>query len=256
MTIETARTFAALHVKGDPVILYNVWDAGSARAVEAAGATALATGSWSLAAAHGYRDGEAMPFALVETIVDRITASTGLPLSVDFESGYAEAASDVADNLRRLIRIGVVGVNFEDGSGADQSLHPVERQAACIAAMRDVAVAEGIPVFINARTDHFLIESDATRHPALVDAVIARGLAYDSAGADGFFVPGLTDEALIGQICAAVPLPVNVMITGKSPPLLRFAELGVARVSHGPGPYRKAMSGLTEAARAAFAERA
>ncbi|MBO3759614.1 isocitrate lyase/phosphoenolpyruvate mutase family protein [Ciceribacter sp. L1K22] len=253
MTAEKAKTFAALHQKGRPLVLYNIWDAGSARAVAEAGAAALATGSWSVAAAHGYADGEAIPLDLLETIVSRITATVDLPLSVDFESGYARDADDVAANVRRIVKAGAVGINFEDGYGGESRMHSVERQVACIEAIRKMADAEGVPLFINARTDYFLAESDPGKHADhLVDA-IRRGQAYAEAGASGFFVPGLSDEGLIAEICAAVPLPVNIMAMTRTPSLSRLGELGVARVSHGPGPYRKAMAAITDAARAVYA---
>lgn len=252
MTAEKARAFAALHRKGDPLVLYNIWDAGSARAVAEAGAPALATGSWSVAAAHGFSDGEAIPLDLVETIVARIAASVDLPLTVDFESGYALEADAVAANVRRIVKAGGIGVNFEDGIGEGR-MHGVERQVGCIRAIRAMAEGEGVPLFINARTDHFLIEGDPAKHAALVPDAIARGLAYAEAGASGFFVPGLADEALIGEVCAAVPLPVNIMAMKSTPPAARLAERGVARISHGPGPYRKAMAAITEAARPLYA---
>ncbi|MCL6707463.1 isocitrate lyase/phosphoenolpyruvate mutase family protein [Pseudomonas sp. R2.Fl] len=252
MTAEKAKTFAALHVKGNPLVLYNIWDAGSARAAAEAGAPALATGSWSVAAAQGYADGEAIPLDLLETIVSRITATVDLPLSVDFESGYAPEATQVAANVRRVLKAGGIGINFEDGF-EESRLHPVERQVACIRAIRAMAESEGVPLFINARTDYFLVEGDPAKHAALVPDAIARGLAYAEAGASSFFVPGLSEEKLIAQVCAAVPLPVNIMAMTRTPPIARMAELGVARVSYGPGPYRKAMAAITEAARPLYA---
>ncbi|MBR0556229.1 isocitrate lyase/phosphoenolpyruvate mutase family protein [Ciceribacter sp. L1K23] len=252
MTAEKAKTFSSLHQKGRPLVLYNIWDAGSAKAVADAGAAALATGSWSVAAAHGYADGEAIPLELLETIVSRISATVDLPLSVDFESGYAREADDVAANVRRIVKAGAIGINFEDGIGENR-MHSVERQVACIEAIRAMADAEGVPLFINARTDYFLIEGDPARHADHLADAIDRGRAYAKAGASGFFVPGLSDEGLIAQVCEAVPLPINIMAMTRTPSLSRLGELGVARVSHGPGPYRKAMAAITDAARAVYA---
>ncbi|MEO1611169.1 MAG: isocitrate lyase/phosphoenolpyruvate mutase family protein, partial [Pseudomonadota bacterium] len=111
---EKAARFAALHREGDPVVLYNIWDAGGAKALAEAGAPAVATGSWSVAAAHGYGDGEAIPLDLVLTIVGRIAATVDIPLTVDFEGAYAVDPSEAAENVRKLIRAGAVGINFED----------------------------------------------------------------------------------------------------------------------------------------------
>ncbi|NKN37937.1 isocitrate lyase/phosphoenolpyruvate mutase family protein [Agrobacterium sp. a22-2] len=252
MTTDKATAFAALHVKGKPLVLYNIWDAGSAKAVAAAGAPALATGSWSVAAAHGYADGEAIPLGLVETIVARIAATTDLPLSVDFESGYAADADTVAQNVRRMLKAGAIGINFEDGKPDGSGLYPIERQTACIAAIRAVADSEGVPLFINARTDFFLQERDDARHKGLMTEAIGRARAYADAGANGFFVPGLASEELIAEVCASVSLPVNIMAMGSTPPIPRLAELGVSRLSYGPGAYRQAMAGITAAAKALY----
>ena len=129
----------------------------------------------------------------------------------------------------------------------------VENQVARIRAIREMAEGKGIPFFINARTDLFLEESDASKHAALVDEAIERAKAYASAGSSGFFVPALANGALIEKICAASPLPVNVMMRAGLPDLTALAKLGVARVSYGPGPYRAMMEKLKEAAAAVYA---
>ncbi len=249
---EKARAFAALHIKGDPVILYNVWDAGSAQAVAKAGAAALATGSWSVAAAQGYGDGEALPLELLERIVGRIAASVDLPLSVDFEGGYATAPQELAQNVARIIAAGAIGVNFEDQVVGSQGLHSIDKQAARIAAVRQAADAADLPLFINARTDLFLKEPDRSRHAGLVTEAIERAVAYQEAGASGFFVPGLLGPALLRQICERVALPVNALMLGDAPAVAELAALGVARISHGPEPYREAMKNLITQAAAAL----
>lgn len=246
---EKAERFAALHVPGTPVVIYNVWDAGSASAVAAAGAKAVGTGSWSVAAAQGYRDGEALPLALLEQIVGRITASVDLPVTVDFEGAYAEAADEAAANVARLIGLGVIGINFEDQVvDVGDATYPVTQQAQRIAAIRRVADARLPGFFINARTDLFL-HAKREQHGALLEEAIQRGRAYGEAGASGFFVPGLADADLIGKVCSAISLPVNIMTFAGVPTMAELAALGVARVSHGPGPFRASMAELTERAR-------
>jgi 2-methylisocitrate lyase-like PEP mutase family enzyme len=235
---DKAKQFRDLHEPGNPLVLYNIWDAGSAKAVAEAGAKALATGSWSVAAAQGYGDGELIPLEMLAQIAGRIVESVDLPLSVDFEGGYAVAPEAVAQNVARIAEVGAVGINFEDQIVGGTGLHSPEVQVARIAAAKTAGI------FINARTDLFLKEKDATRHGGLIDQAIARGQAYTAAGADGFFVPGLTDSALIGRICAAVHLPVNVMRMGDMQ-IADLAAQGVGRISHGPGPYRVAMAELT-----------
>jgi 2-methylisocitrate lyase-like PEP mutase family enzyme len=246
---ERFRLFAALHVPGDPLILYNVWDAGSARAVAEAGAKAIATGSWSVAAAQGYGDREELPLELALANGARIVAAVELPVTIDFEGGYAEAAQGVADNIAQLAETGAVGCNLEDQVIGGEGLHPIAAQVARIRAAREAA---GPCFFINARTDIFLkARPDAHDRAALAEA-LERGRAYAEAGASGLFVPGLVDEALIAAVCSGSPLPVNIMAFPGTPPTARLAAAGVARISYAGGPWRVAMKALKEAAAAAF----
>lgn len=247
-----AEAFAELHRKGDPLVLYNIWDAGSAKAVAAAGAKAIATGSWSVAAAGGYPDGEAVPLLRLAEIAQSIVAATDLPVTIDFEGGYAVDPDEVALNVSRIVDAGAVGINFEDQVVGGSGIHPVDLQKRRIRTMRLMTENRGMPFFINARTDLFLQQPDASRHEALVDAAIERGRAYAEAGASGYFVPGLADGALIGRICQAVPLPVNVMMKVGVPEVAALAKLGVARVSHGPGPYRAMIEWLGRQAAAVY----
>ncbi|QOL82006.1 isocitrate lyase/PEP mutase family protein [Pseudooceanicola spongiae] len=240
-----AQPFRALHIKGEPLVLYNIWDAGGAKALAESGAKAVATGSWSMAAAHGFEDGEDIPLDLVVQIVERIAESSDLPVTVDFEGGYAVAPDRVAENVRRIIQAGAVGINFEDQIVQGEGLYAVEDQIERIKAVRQAANEEGVDLFINARTDLFL-GTDPSTHAMRVGEAIAREAAYKNAGADGFFVPGLTDHALIQTIVDAVSLPVNVMMMGELTSIASVADLGVSRVSYGPGPYINAMSDLKD----------
>src|ERR1700692_229594 len=149
---EKAKRFAQLHVKGAPLLLYNAWDAGSAQPVLKAGAKAIATSSWSVAAAQGYQDGEAIPIEFAEQIVGRIATSVDAPVTVDFEGGYSEDDSELADNISRLIDLGVIGINFEDRIVKGSGLYSVERQARSIAAARHRAKEDARGIFTKART--------------------------------------------------------------------------------------------------------
>ncbi len=245
---EKAARFQALHVKGDPLVLFNVWDAGSAQAVAKAGAKAVATGSWSVAGAQGFPDGEAIPVDLLLGVAERIAHGVDLPVSIDFEGAYATAPEAVGRNVTRLISRGIIGMNFEDQIVGMQGLYSVDEQSRRIRAARKAAEDSGIDFFINARTDVFLKEPDASKHAALADEAVERGQAYADAGGSGFFVPALTDPDLIGKICDAVPLPVNVFMRPGLPAKEKLSELGVARISHGPGPYRAMLAWLESAA--------
>jgi len=241
--------FARLHQPGDPVILYNAWDTGSARAVVRAGARAVATGSWSVAAAWGYDDGEQVPLDLVLTNATRIADAVSQPVTIDFEGGYAVKPDEVAANMARLALTGVVGCNFEDQVVGGEGLHDIDLQAKRIAAARRGA---GAGFFINARTDIFLQAPRDSHDVTMIDAAIARAQAYAAAGASGFFAAGLGDLALIKRLCDAVTLPVNVIPLPGGPDVRALASAGVARISYGPRPYRAMISGVEEAAQAAF----
>jgi len=247
--IDKARVFAALHRPGDPLILYNVWDAGSAKAVAEAGAPALATGSASVAAAHGHADAESLPLDLALANAERVVRAVDIPVTIDFEGAYSSGPAEAAANVARLKGTGAVGCNFEDQVIGGEGLHPVAAQAARIRAIRD---ATGPDFFINARTDIFL-KAPHDRHDAdMVEGALERARAYADAGASGFFVPGLADLALLERLCAASPLPVNFMAFPGAPDAAAVASAGVARISHGPFPYRAAMKGLREAAEAIY----
>lgn len=234
-----APLFRSLHVPGKPLILHNVWDAGGAGIVARAGASAIATSSWAIAAAQGYEDGEALPLDAALAIIGRIAACMDLPVTADFEGGYAAEPERVASNVARLMALGVVGLNFEDQVVGGHGLYPVADQVARLQAVR--AVADGSDAFINARTDLFL-QAEPAVHAALMPEALARAAAYAAAGADGFFVPGLSDPVLVRDLCHQVSLPVNVMLGGG--PFSNTAALGVARISLGAAPYLAAMATL------------
>lgn len=242
---DKATAFAALHVPGTPLVLYNIWDAGSAKAVAGAGARAIATGSWSVAEAQGFADGEQMPLDVLLSVATRIVASTDLPVSIDFEGGYATDPAELGPNIAALLKTGAIGINFEDQVVGGTGLHDVDAQVARIKAIRAAANAAQVPLFINARTDLFLKSKPDTHADHLAEAM-ERCAAYADAGASGFFTPGLTNYDMIGQVCQNASLPVNVMMRGKLSSVADVANLGVARASYGPGPFATAMGQVAE----------
>jgi 2-methylisocitrate lyase-like PEP mutase family enzyme len=244
---DKARWFAALHVKGAPILLYNAWDAGSARAIVQAGANAIATSSCAVAHALGYDDGEKIPKALVEEVAAGIVEAVDVPVTVDLEGGYSEDDDELAKNIARLLHFGIVGINFDDRVVNGSGLYGADRQAKRIAAIRKAAQQKGVELFINARTDLFL---ESKEDPAKsVDEAIERAKVYAAAGASGFFAPGLRREALIGRICEGVSLPVNVMYMEGLPSHDRLSRLGVSRISYGNLPYVRAMEAVQKQAK-------
>lgn len=242
------KAFGDLHVPGNPVILYNIWDAGSAKAVAEAGAKAIATGSWGVACAHGYKDGETFPMDLVFSNLAQILQVTDLPVTLDFESGYGDDPAAVGASVAKAAAAGAVGINIEDKDPVTRILFETADAAARVKA----AAASGL--WINARADQFIVTPKDQHDASMVDAVLERAKAFADAGANSLFVPVVSDPALIERICKGSPLPVNVIAGSAMPGIKALAELGVARISHGHGPWATAMQLLAADAAAAMAE--
>ncbi|HWH18762.1 MAG TPA: isocitrate lyase/phosphoenolpyruvate mutase family protein [Allosphingosinicella sp.] len=247
---EKRAAFASLHTPGRPLIIYNIWDPGSARAVAEAGAKAIATGSHPVANALGLEDGQQVPLDLVLANSGRIVEAVDLPVSIDFEAGYGETAAEVGRACKALWETGAIGINLEDQIIGGDAVRAVADQAERIAA----AAASGL--WINARTDIFIKARMAGKpvdDPALLDQALERARAYADAGANSFFAPALADAGLIARLCEASPLPVNIISLPNTPTNAEMARLGVARISYGPAPWRAAMAFVKEQAAAVFA---
>jgi 2-methylisocitrate lyase-like PEP mutase family enzyme len=231
-------------------VLFNAWDAGSAEAVAKSGAKAIATGSASVSMANGFRDGQQVPLDFAIANAARIVAAVDLPVTVDFEGGYAVEAEALTTNGRRLADCGAIGCNFEDQVVGTDRLYGISDQVVRLAALRE---GVGDTFFINMRTDLFLKAKPDAHNEALADQAIERGRAYADAGANGFFIPGLANLALVELIAKSVGLPVNAMHLPNGPSRADWASAGIARVSHGPFPYMAMQQWLTNEARAALA---
>jgi len=233
-----ATRFHQLHAQG-LLLLANAWDAGSARLALQAGARAIATSSASLAWAHGWTDGNALPSELLLRSVRAITAAVPLPVSVDIEAGYSEDPAAVGRLVAAVIEAGAVGVNLEDGS-ADPAL-----LCAKIEAARAAARALGVDLYINARTDVFLrpLVEPAQR----VSEALVRGRRYLGAGATGVFTPGVVARDDIAALVAGIPAPLNVMARPDiALDATQLEALGVRRYSAGSA-IAEAMYGLVDA---------
>jgi 2-methylisocitrate lyase-like PEP mutase family enzyme len=244
---KKAILLKSLHVKGDPLILYNAWDAGSAKIIEKSGAKAIGTSSWSVATANGYDDGEKIPLEMILTTIDRITKSVNVPVTLDFEGGYADTLKTLKDNIKSVLMRGIVGINFEDQIVGGTELLSISTQCDRIRAIREAADEFSIPLFINARSDVFFKSNASTHDESLLEEAIKRAKSYAEAGADGFFVPGLRNLEFITRLCSSSPIPVNIMVDD-SKLLSSLAELGVARISYGPFSYISLMKTLEETA--------
>lgn len=245
---QKAEKFLALHHAPPVLILANAWDVVSARIFEVEGFKAIGTTSAGISASLGYPDGQRMSLAENMEIVKRIVNSTSLPVSADIEAGYASSIEGVVFAALAVLKTGAVGLNLEDST-----LDPVNPlfeqtfQAQKIQAVREMSVAEGIHLFINARTDEFLFNNDIK---SSLRNAIERGNAYKEAGADCVFVPdvGNLDKRIIEILVKEIDAPINLIAGEATPPISELQEIGVSRVSLGPRPMRAALSLLKEIA--------
>jgi 2-methylisocitrate lyase-like PEP mutase family enzyme len=243
--IEKANRFKALHQRPRAFVIANAWDAGSARILAGLGFLALATSSGASAGVLGRRDGQVTrDEALAQARA--IALATDLPLSADLEKGFGDAPDVVAETIRLAAATGLVGGSIEDATGdKDKPLYDFDYAVERIVAAVQAARALPFPFTLTARTENFL-----RGNPDLEDT-IRRLQAFESAGADVLFAPGLPDLAAVAAVCAAVSKPVNFMagIKGKSFTVAELEAAGVRRISLAASLYRAAMSGLLEAAR-------
>jgi 2-methylisocitrate lyase-like PEP mutase family enzyme len=234
---ESADLFRRLHQDG-LLILPNAWDAGSARLIESRGAKALATTSAGVAWSQGYPDGGGLPVSLLRATVAGIVRVIRVPLSADIEDGYSDDPVVVGETVAAVLDAGAIGVNIEDGGGSPDLLCAKIEQA------RRAGARLGVGLFVNARTDVYL-RSLAPKERR-VEETLARAERYRAAGADGIFVPGLSEPAEIRAVSGAARLPLNVMAWRGLPPAAELEALGVRRLSAGAGlvevAYAKAAS--------------
>ena len=236
-TAEKSETLRSLHVPGTPLIVTNVWDAVTARIVAGAeGVKALATASHAISFAHGVEDSEGLTVEQALESARLIVSATDLPVSVDFERGYATSLPELESNIARLVEVGAAGLNIEDTSG-DRSLFPLDVAIARIASVRGA----GGNTVINAR-------SDGLARGASFEEAVQRANSYLDAGADCIFVLGLSTEDLVKRALDEIDGKISVFSGPTSVPLQRLAELGVSRVSFGGGALGLTLAHLQRAA--------
>ncbi|MFB7496501.1 isocitrate lyase/phosphoenolpyruvate mutase family protein [Streptomyces sp. NPDC056161] len=248
---DLAELFRGLH--DGFLVLPNAWDAASAHLITTIGAKAIATSSGAQSWSQGVPDGRSLAKADVLANLERIVAATELPVSADIENAYADSADGLRAMVTQFLATGIVGVNLEDSGASDGPLHDTVAAAERIAAARAAAKDTGVDLFINARTDVFLLgvgEEDGR----LAD-VIARGNAYREAGADGLFIPGLLDLDALGTVARETGLKINAMWLPGAPSPEQLREAGVSRYSAGTAIAQVAYTSAVDAARAFLAGR-
>ena len=243
-TADKAALLTSLHTPGTPLIVVNIWDAVTARIVaEAKGVTALATASHAVSFAHGVPDNEGLTVQQALEAARIITGAVRIPVSVDFEKGYAADAAGVRDNVARLIEAGAAGLNIEDSlEAASGPLRDLESSVARVAAARAAAVSEDKPEAINARVDALV------SNPADWAGAMERANRYLDAGATSIFMLRLPTEGLVERAIRDIHGPVSVISNPTSVSLKKLAELGIARVSFGPGVLGLTLAHLKKAA--------
>jgi 2-methylisocitrate lyase-like PEP mutase family enzyme len=229
-----AEQLRGLHHRGRILVLPNIWDPGGARMMEWLGYPAVATASASIAFSLGYDDCQLITLDAMLDAVGRIASAVKVPVTADMEWGYAEEPHQVAENMRRVIRAGAVGINLEDSVREGERLFDADFQCARIRAVREMARQEGVPLVINARTDVFWPRIPGTDAEKL-DEGIRRARAYLAAGADCFYPIILGDLAILRRLHEAIRAPINVLAPTSRASLRELEAAGIARVSLGPG---------------------
>lgn len=224
--MNATTIFRNLHRQpGQPLVLANIWDAGSARLVESLGAKAIATTSAGVAWSLGYPDGNQLPFDKLAHVVRGIVDAVRVPVTIDVEGGYADDPSAVVERLKPVIHAGIAGINIEDGADAPSVL------ARKIEALKQSTVSVGLDLFVNVRTDVYLRNLSPAKEK--VAETLRRATIYRLAGADGLFVPGIVDAGEIREVASGTELPLNVMSFPGLPGLPELASFDVRRLSAG-----------------------
>lgn len=246
---QKADDLLALHHGRTILVLPNAWDVVSSKIFELEGFNAIGTTSAGISATLGYADGQQMSLAENMEVVGRIVKSTPLPVSADIEAGYTKSVEGVVRAAKAVLEVGAVGLNLEDATGiTDSPLFDIVLQKEKIQAIRQMSDRDGIHLVINARTDVYLVDGNASDN---LRQAIERGNAYKEAGADCIFVPdvGGLDKEAITTLVQEIAAPINIVAGATIPPVAELQEIGVSRVSVGPRPMRAVLSLLREIAK-------
>jgi 2-methylisocitrate lyase-like PEP mutase family enzyme len=239
---QKADDFLALHHARSILILPNAWDVISGKIFELEGFKAIGTTSAGIAATLGYADGQKITLTENIEVVRHIVNNTHLPVSADIEAGYDTSVEGVVKAAEAVLNVAAVGLNLEDGTGnPDTPLFEKSLQQEKIRAIREMSVARGIHLVINARTDVFLVSDDYTKS---LRFAIERGNAYKEAGADCIFIPdnGDLDKQSITTLVNEINAPINIIAGATTPPIAELQDVGVSRVSVGPRPMRAVLT--------------
>ena len=232
----SVQKFRELHYTNKPLIIANVWDVISSKAAEDSGFLAVGTSSHAIANILGYEDGQNIPFDEMLFVIDRISKSINIHVSADIENGFTEDLNILNTYIEKLVDIGVVGINLEDGdvSGEKRKLADENILANKIKSIKNYLNNKGKDIFINARIDTY-----TTKVENALEETIKRGKIYKEAGADGIFVPLIEEKSDIENVINEIGLPLNIFITPKLNSYETINQLGIHRVSSGNKVHHK-----------------
>jgi 2-methylisocitrate lyase-like PEP mutase family enzyme len=236
--MDNYEKFFQLHHQAKPLIIANAWNVKSAQIIESSGYNAIATSSGAIANSLGYPDGEKIRFSELLYVIQRIKSCTNIPLSVDLERGYTDDLTELNDHVQKLVDIGVSGINLEDAQGEEIYLKKLY-------SVKNYLTKNNGKLFINARCDAFLQHLDSP-----LEKTMKRAKLYEEAGADGLFVTGIEDLALVREITSSVTLPVNVVGVPKLSSIEALTAAGVRRISMAVFLYKETYNHLEKVVRA------
>ncbi|MDF2036298.1 isocitrate lyase/phosphoenolpyruvate mutase family protein [Cytobacillus oceanisediminis] len=238
-----AETFRRLHQQSSTFVLPNAWDVISAKMFEECGFKAIGTTSAGIAASLGYLDGQSIPLRKMVETIENIAKSVKVPVSADIEAGYGQTVEEVLETVKAVVSAGAIGINLEDGTGdPKRPIFETSSQVEKIAAIKELSESRNMPLFINARTDLYWLNigDSSTR----LQEAVKRGKAYQDAGADCIFIPGLTDRKIIKMIREEISCPINLLVDPEMPSISELSEIGIERLSCGSVPFRATLTYL------------
>src|SRR5690625_663796 len=239
--LQKAKQFHELHQRDDLFILPNAWDVISAKMFEECGFKAIGTTSAGIAVSKGYPDGEAIPLDEMIKAIQNIANAVQVPVSADIESGYGETVDEVLHTVKKVVQAGAIGINLEDGTGdTNEHLFDLTLQVEKIKAIKQLREDTNMPLFINARTDTYWLN---IKDPAQrLQETIKRAQAFEQAGADCIFVPGLEDIDIIQRLRREITCPINLLVSPNLPSTQKLSNIGIERISCGSAPFRSTVT--------------
>lgn len=234
---EKIKMFRELHQQPSTFILPNAWNAISAKMFQESGFQAIGTTSAGIAISLGYPDGQQLPVDKMVEVTKSIVDAVDVPVSADIEAGYGKTVEEVLETVKKVMAVGVIGINIEDGTNnPEQPIADLPFQTEVIKAIRELSNSTGSPLFINARTDYFWLNigNDVEK---LYNSV-QRAKAYEEAGADCIFIPGVSDVEAIKKLRKEISKPINLLAGPSMPSVAELSELKIDRLSCGSGLFR------------------